>query len=109
MNATALKGAVQFWTMAYITIRKRIRLPDANAPKIQPGDEPPRIDMKGLLGIEAPPPRLISVAEAADRLAVDKATVYRLAKRGRLRKVRVGARGIRIELQSLIDFIAGKR
>jgi excisionase family DNA binding protein len=50
-------------------------------------------------------PRLLTVREVADRLAVCTATVYTLCKRGRLRFIRVSG-SIRLDPRSVEAFLA---
>ena len=47
--------------------------------------------------------RMLKVEQVADRLQVDRATVYRLLKRGELESVKVG-RARRVTEQALADF-----
>jgi excisionase family DNA binding protein len=54
--------------------------------------------------------KALKVSEVAQELRVDRDTVYRLIKSGKLSAFRVGTRSWRIERRDLDDFIArGKR
>jgi len=52
------------------------------------------------------PERLLTVMEAADLLAVSRATMWRILKRGDLPSVTVGERAIRIRAEDLRQYIA---
>ncbi len=53
--------------------------------------------------------RLITIKEAAVRLRISAATVYKLCERGQLRHVRLSTHAIRIVEQDLAEFIWARR
>ena len=55
--------------------------------------------------LRALPGPLLTVAEAASRLRVSKATVYKLCEEGQLAYVRASTHSIRISLDHLAAFI----
>jgi excisionase family DNA binding protein len=50
--------------------------------------------------------RVMRVREVADHLGVEKDTIYRLIREGKLRAIRLG-RVLRVPQTALADFIAG--
>lgn len=67
--------------------------------------QPPMMGMT--TGLPRPPvePDLLGLAEVAQRLNVSRTTIWRLAKRGDIRTVRIGSRTLipRSELRRIID------
>lgn len=60
---------------------------------------------KRTLAITAAEDRLLTVEDAAERLAVSKSTMYELIGQGELQSVQVGGRSRRVRLSTLIQFM----
>lgn len=54
------------------------------------GTQPQAAPTSGPAGVRGPEGRLLTVSEVADLLRINKSTVYRMAKQGRLPATRVG-------------------